>query len=112
MFTSGDLSKWMVTTKDAIIGWYSNNYRSVLKSSRNTNPYVARWYRRTPYNPEDPWLSLGDYNSDVIYGANSYPANYGILNYLGGAKVFIRDSTGNTDIACLNPSTVKNKLSC
>jgi hypothetical protein len=69
MFTSGDYTKWLVSNKDAVLGWYANNYRSILKSSTNSNPYVARWYRRTP-NPEDPWISLGNYASDVIYGNN------------------------------------------
>lgn len=112
MFTTGDYTKWMVTSKDSIIGWYSNGYRSVLKSSTNATPYVARWYRRTPHNPEDPWLSLGNYNSDVIYGANAYPGNYNLPGTKGGAKVFIRDSTGNTDLECLGPSTLKANKGC
>ena len=106
MFTTGDFTKWLVCTKTAIIGWYSNGQRPVLASSSNSNPYLARWYRRTPNNPEDPWVSIGDYSSDVIYGANNNGGNGG-LRSRGGAKVFIRDSTGNTDSGCYNPNTVK-----
>ena len=106
MFTTGDLSRWLVCTKDSIIGWYSNGYRPILRSSRNANPYVARWYRRTPYNPEDPWVSLGNYNDEILYGANSINMNYGLSNSRGGAKVFIRDSTANTDPICLSPDTI------
>jgi hypothetical protein len=113
MFTTGDFTKWMVATKDSIIGgWYSNGYRSILKSSTNSLPYTARWYRRTPHNPEDPWLSLGNYASDVIYGANAYPGNYALPSTKGGAKVFIRDSTANRDQECLGPASVKAKKGC
>lgn len=111
MFTSGDYTKWLVSNKDAVLGWYANNYRSILKSSTNSNPYVARWYRRTP-NPEDPWISLGNYASDVIYGNNGSGGNLSIVNALGGAKVFIRDSTVNNDVICLGPNTVEHKTGC
>jgi len=97
MFTSGDFSRWLVCSKDSIIGWYSNGNRPILKSSRTSTPTYGRWYRRTPYNPEDPWVSLGNYNDEVIYGANSHGGNDSILRYKGGAKVFIRDSTSNYD---------------
>lgn len=96
MFTSGDYTHWLVSTKNAIIGWYTNTNRGILKSSANSNPHVAKWYRRnTSNNIEDPWVSLQDYPNGVIYGANSISINQNPTPVLGqgGAKVFIRDSS-------------------
>ena len=82
-----------------------------MKSSSNSSPYKARWYRRQA-NPEDPWVSLGDYNTDVIHGANGTPGNNAIPKFNGGAKVFIRDSTTNSNSVCLGVSTVKQQTGC
>ena len=110
MFTTGDFTKWLVCHKDAVLGWYSNSDRPVLKSSSNSKPYKAKWYRRTT-NPEDPWVSIGDYNTDIVYGGNAYPSAV-LAQARGGAKVFIRDSSGNHDEVCYGPSTVEAKTGC
>jgi hypothetical protein len=112
MFTTGDHSRWSIMNKDAVIGWYSNGYRAIIKSSRNSDAHQSRMYRRNTCCTEDPWLSLGNYNDEVIYGANSYPGNYHLPYHYQGAKVYIRDSSANPDFDCLGPHTVENKMSC
>ena len=111
MFTTGDYRKWLVATKTSVLGWYHNGYRPVLKSSRYSTHYHARWYRRTG-NYEDPWISLGNYNSEVIHGEASTSGNNHLPYHYQGARVFIRDSTGNTDISCLGPNGVIDKMGC
>jgi hypothetical protein len=111
MFTSGDYTKWVVAHKDSVIGWYNKQSRPILRSSSNSKPYKAIWYRRTG-NPEDPWVSIGNYNSGVVHGSASTTSNNAIPLANGGAKVFIRDSTGNDDKICLGPDTVEAKTGC
>jgi hypothetical protein len=78
MFTSGDFTRWLVCTKIAILEWYSNTNRPILKSSRSSTPTVNKWWRRVTGYLEDPWVTLGDWNDsdkEVLYGGVSYP-NY------------------------------------
>jgi hypothetical protein len=112
MFTTGDYRKWLVTTKASVLSWYANGYRPVLKSSRYSTHYQARWYRRSYCCVEDPWISLGNYNSDVIHGAGGHSANNHLIYHYQGARVFIRDSTGNTHISCLGPDALEDKIGC
>jgi hypothetical protein len=60
LFSTGDCQKWLIATKDAVLGsFYENEPRAILKSSISATPYTARWYRRFS-NPEDPCISLTD----------------------------------------------------
>ena len=95
LFTTGDGVKWLIATRDAVIGAnYANSLRSILKSSINSNPYSARWYNRAGAS-EDPWISLLDHTAstgteNVIYGENQNGDHSTILVNHNGANVFIR----------------------
>ena len=98
LFSLGDCSKWMITTKQAVRLHGSNFPGPIVKSSKSATSYEARWYHR-PGNEEDPWLSLSDHGpaigaGEILYGENSYggphaantlPASKG-----NGANVYIR----------------------
>ena len=116
MFTTGDLTQWLVATRDSVIGgWYQDQLRPILKSSKNANPHAAKWYRRESGFLEDPWVGLGDYWSfrhEILYGGASLGHNIEMPSTRGGARVFIRDSTANTDPVCLGPDTVPQRVGC
>jgi hypothetical protein len=96
LFSSGDKTSWLVTTKAAAIGeFYEDAPRDILKSSISTTPYQARWYNRE-IHPEDPWISLTDHATAVgsgqsLYGEDSYgAANVNHIAAQGGMTVFVR----------------------
>lgn len=60
LFTTSDCEKWLVSEKEQVLGWYSNEDREIVKSSISEEPYTAKWYRRTG-SAEDPWISLNDH---------------------------------------------------
>ena len=69
-------------------------YRPIEKSSLYPNQkYAAKWYLRNS-NAEDPWISIGDYSTDVVYGENNVGVNIALINYANykGINVFIRQS--------------------
>jgi len=102
MFATGDCTKWLITTPDAVGGApyggasYTNAYRTVVKSSTAAFSYQARWYNRATA-VEDPWISLTDHatavtNGDLLYGENGYArsTHNGVLKQHQGADVYIR----------------------
>ena len=65
LFSTGDCTKWLAATTDAVIGEsYKNALRPILASSDNASNYSARWYNRS-YRPEDPWVSIIDHHEPV-----------------------------------------------
>jgi len=93
MFTSGDCSMWMVMSKSAVMGWYGNEKRDVLRSSDSFVPYKARMYRRNNVK-EDPWIQPGLEHSQqyALYVGNSYRAQggRGVAKNNEGLNVYIR----------------------
>ena len=68
LFSTGDCQKWLIATKDAVLGgFYANEPRAILKSSISATPYTARWYRRSS-SLEDPWISLTDHAQAIDAG--------------------------------------------
>jgi len=99
LFATGDCDRWLIASKDAVIGaHYANSDRQILMSSTNPNPYMARWYNRAGC-VEDPWISLEDHgpaigNGKIIYGENGFGSTHAaaILPSHQGANVFVRNA--------------------
>ena len=91
---SGDKTKWLVASKDAVIGgWYQDTEREVLQSSLNTQPHLIKWNRH-PSVPSNPYITLVDrYNAtdtDLLYLGKARPKDSKNLREHNGANVFIR----------------------
>mmetsp|Transcript_90758 Transcript_90758/g.207688 ORF Transcript_90758/g.207688 Transcript_90758/m.207688 type:complete len:569 (-) Transcript_90758:194-1900(-) len=104
LFSTGDCRKWLVATKQSVLGWYSNAPRTIKASSLSATPTKARWYRRKSQK-EDPWISLTDHASaikqgNILYGeaffGHSHAKN--ILPIHQGANVFIRVNKGGQSV--------------
>lgn len=99
LFATGDCKKWVVATKDAVIG---ANYdisveRTIKLSSTNKNSYVATWFNRAN-QPEDPWISIADHVASVkpclmLYGENQNEVHTCAIEQNDGADVYIRKAT-------------------
>ena len=96
LFSSGNGVKWLIATKDAVIGeYYKNSKRNIIRSSISSTPYNAAWFRREGI-PEDPWITLRDHSkskaedpSEFMYGENSR-GQYGQGLGEEGMDVYIR----------------------
>jgi len=108
LFATGDCTKWLVATTDAVIGTtYANALRPILASSDNEFNYSARWYNRG--RNEDPWVSIIDHDDasavgKMMYGENSNSHHTNSIQ-LGGADVYIRDP----DCPSAQPSMTPSK---
>ena len=100
LFSTGDKKKWLITKKDQVLGYYSNQFRTIMKSSTSDGQYKARWYRRQG-NREDPWISLSDhsnaiYAGEILYGENSFGSFHASTvlpsHKHNGADVYIRNT--------------------
>eukprot|EP00984_Skeletonema_dohrnii_P037607 scaffold39855_cov161-Skeletonema_dohrnii-CCMP3373.AAC.1 len=101
LFATGDCSKWLAATTDAVIG---SNYdrseeRKILASSDNEFTYSAKWLNR-PDKDEDPWVSIINHidardDGKILYGEASYGGDHAanILPLNDGADVYIRNRT-------------------
>ena len=90
LLSSGDSSLWLVATKSAVVGeYYENALRDVMASSSNADAYQARWYRRSGIN-EDPWISVGNFATGVVYGGNAVGNFVATVQNNGGADVYVR----------------------
>jgi hypothetical protein len=103
-FSTLNFAHWLYCTKDAVTGaFYDNSLRPILKSSTSNVPYSSRWYNRQGNTGEDPWLSVGNYPNNVIYGENTNGVNLGIIPQNEGMCVWVRSSTDT--IAMIQPIT-------
>jgi len=97
MFATGDCEKWLVASKDAVIGeYYANQPRQIMRSSTSEHPYTATWYNREA-QVEDPWISLGDHHGSIqdgsiLYGENHFGHAHAalVLPVHNGANVFVK----------------------
>ena len=101
LFATGDMKKWLVATRDSVLGsYYSNAQRQIERSSTSATPYKARWYHRNGHR-EDPWISLKDHSpshntGNILYGGNKYGNVHAstVLPLHKGANVFCKVHTG------------------
>jgi len=97
LFATGDCEKWLVASKDAVIGeYYANMPRQIMESSTSEHPYMATWYNREA-QVEDPWISLGDHGGsiqagNILYGENHFGHAHAalVLPVHNGANVFVK----------------------
>ena len=104
-FATFDMTYWLQCLKTSVSGSYSGVARPIIKSSSSSIPYSAIWYNRGP-NAEDPWVSIADHNSLVVYGENSTNTNMSLLNAYGGMCVLVRNSSTSTSITVPNIYTL------
>jgi hypothetical protein len=97
LFATGDCTKWLVATKEAVIeDFYTDALRTIEMSSTNTASYQAKWYNRVGAL-EDPWVSIVDHAAAIpacliLYGENSWDGDQTCsLQQNGGADVYIRN---------------------
>ena len=90
---------WLYCTKDAVSGaFYTNTERPIIRSSISlTTSYAANWYNRASGAPEDPWISIGNYSTGVLYGEAMSRYNTSLIAGNGGMCVWVRDSRANLD---------------
>jgi len=105
LFTTGDYKKWLIASKETVVGtFYENAPRLITKSSVSQTPYVARWYRRWGAI-EDPLISLSDHHNaigsgDILYGGAGYSSSThasAVLPFHNGANVFVRFKSHSED---------------
>jgi len=109
LFSTGDCTKWLAATTDAVIGeTYGSASRPILASSDNASNYSARWYNRG--FGSDPWISIIDHHDasavgKMMYGEYSWHEHTNSIQ-LGGADVYIRDPDCPSAQAqpCMTPS--------
>jgi len=100
LFATGDGQKWLVASKDSVVGgFYANELRPIIASSKSATGSSARWYRRQGAR-EDPWISLSDHHTaigagEILYkGAGIGSTQFAILPHHNGANVFVRFQPG------------------
>ena len=79
--------------------YYEAAYRPIVASSYSPfQSYAATWFHRTIY-AEDPWVSIQNHPSQMVYGENSDTLYNTFLNYnnFKGMNVFIRQSNYSTN---------------
>jgi hypothetical protein len=104
-FATFDMTYWLQCLKTSVSGSYSGVARPIIKSSSSSIPYSAIWYNRGP-NGEDPWISITDHPSLVVYGEISSIVNTSLLNAYGGMCVLVRNSSTSTSITDPNIYTL------
>jgi len=92
LFTTGDMSHWLIATRSAVTGeFYTNQPREIVKSSIKPIAYTARWYNRDGRDT-DPLVTLNDWpdlvvTDEVLYIEGSFP-HYATATT--GYNVFLR----------------------
>ena len=100
LFATGDQTKWLVASRDAVLGgYYANAQRTITLSSTSSQSYTAAWYNRAGAL-EDPWISLSNHGSaisagEILYGENNFAGTHAsaVLPVNNGANVYIRGSS-------------------
>lgn len=99
MFSNGNMRNWLHATRDQVIGQtYDNAQRTIIKSSKSSVSYKARWYNRS--NGHDPLITIEDWSVSssgdkhgVLYIENSYNGHEEYFGNSGGMCVFVRKYT-------------------
>jgi len=81
LFELGDGERWLIASKEAVIGeHYKNDPRPIVASSDGRSNYKARWYNRRR-TEEDPLVSINDHHDcvclkpeDMVYAEKSWPS--------------------------------------
>ena len=81
LFSFGDKSQWLVTTRHAAVGEkYDNVDRDILRSSLNDDPYQAKW-KNIDSNNDHPVIGVKDVDvcnvsessNCILYWGNNGP---------------------------------------
>jgi len=91
MFATGDGQHWLIAGKSQVNpgSYYGYATRTITKSSDSASAYGATWLYRSGLL-EDPWISIQDHASEVVYGENSHTAHTQYLLANNGCNVWIR----------------------
>ena len=108
VFSTKGLNHWLQVSKFEAIGEvYSNDARTIIKSSVSPTSYTANWYNRTNTNNHvDPWIGLRSHNTApandpenggdlILYAEASFGQHWSTpaISIDGGMCVFVRSST-------------------
>ena len=95
LFATGDETKWLVASRNAVLGeYYDNSDRDVEMSSLSTSRSSVKWIYKED-EAHGPWISLTD-NADAISSGNMLYAENGAsgasTTLVGhkGANVFVK----------------------
>ena len=73
VFGTLNLQYWMQITKTQAVGAnYGGIAKTIIKSSFSATSYSAIQYNRGAGNDEDPWMSIQNHPTQIVYGENSY----------------------------------------
>ena len=93
VFGTLNMNYWLHCTKTTAYASYNNTAANIIKSSFSSTPYTALWFNRGSGNPEDPLISIQNYDTQILYGENSSTANpINMIPLDGGMCVLVRDS--------------------
>ena len=113
-FSTYSFSHWLYCTKTTVQTNYDNQPAYIIRSNMSSSPYTADWYNRVE-NPEEPWISVNNYNSiipNILYGENSNQTNLELLTGNGGMCVWVRDSQDVNNDYSTYELTTSNPLEC
>ena len=114
-FSTYSFSHWLYCTKATVQTAYNNTPANIIRSSLNNEPYTVNWYNRGGSSPEDPWVSISDYNNTpnlILYGENNSIYNKDLLSGYGGMCVWVRDSQNVNNNYTIYELTTSNILDC
>ena len=94
VFGTLNLQYWMQITKTQAVGEiYAGTARTIIKSSFSATSYSATQYNRGAGNGEDPWMSIQNHPTQVVYGENSVAGTHTqLISVDGGMGVWVRNS--------------------
>jgi hypothetical protein len=113
-FSTYSFSHWLYCTKTTVETNYDIQSASIIRSSSSNIPYSSIWNNRDT-NPEEPWISVNDYNAitpNILYGENSDERHLELLSGHGGMCVWVRDSQDVNNDYTTYELTTSNPLEC
>lgn len=114
-FSTYSFSHWLYCTKAAVQTYYNNTPANIIRSSSNNEAYTVNWYNRGGSNPEEPWISILDYDYTpnlILYGENNSILNKNLLSGYGGMCVWVRYSQNVNNDFTTYELTTSNSLEC
>ena len=63
LFSMGDCTHWLITTPDAVNGYYGAAQRSIIRSSTSSIPYAAVWYNRNGLAEGTRHMGVGSHDT-------------------------------------------------
>ena len=88
MFSDENCDNWLITRNDQFTTIYDNEDRHIIASNFDID-YYAKWYNRGLSFNEDPWISVQDFSTQILYGEANNPQHEDIFQNKTSANVWI-----------------------